>query len=202
MGVPDLPPLRVECRLRQGQVAGQQPGQAAGLGRGDEVGHLSRVRRIADVEDAQARVDGGADGGLRVHLRGQRAVVEGIAEHQRRRQGGRIAVRGFMLGLHVHLEADVGDEARVGRIVDIENARGTDLVGHGDRVEAEGEFLELQQVRVPAAGEGHGVLRNRHRIPGAAADLVHLRIGGARLDLADVDKGYDAGLLRKGGSAA
>src|SRR3954447_26151992 len=80
VGVPDVAPSLVESGLTHGVCA---PRRTAGRGRlrlgPVEVGDLLRMQRIANVEHAKAGHDERARHDARIDLRGNTAVVSGVA---------------------------------------------------------------------------------------------------------------------------
>lgn len=101
------------------------------------------MRGIANVEDAQARVQERAGDDLGVDLSRRGAVVGAVPQ---RLLGQRIRIAAGLLVdvAHVHLEPDVGLHRRVGRVGDVDQPRRTDLVVHGRGIEAERELVELE----------------------------------------------------------
>ena len=86
-------------------------------------------------------------------------------------------------------EAEVRDDERVALVGDVDDARGADAVAvPGDAAVVVLEYSSTSTTYgLPLIVTGIGELRDRHVRPRQAADLAHLRVGLARLDLGEVD---------------
>jgi len=113
--------------------------------------------------------------------------VRGVALGEALRAGV-VLRRRALLGL-VDLQAQVGDDARVALVGHVDDARRADRVEVLRHLrEAPRELVELEHVGVPADPHRRGVLRDGHRAPRQPADLAHVRLGPARLDVGDVER--------------
>ena len=101
------------------------------------------MRRIRDVEHAQAREDEAAGDDLRVLRARNRAVVRGVALHAVLRARVVLLVGRARRRL-VDLEPQVRHHARLARVVDVDDARGTDgVIGRVAR-DVAGVLVELE----------------------------------------------------------
>ena len=107
---------------------------------------------VADVEQPQAGGDERAGDDLRVHPRGDVAVVGRVALGGTQR--ARVAVGRVVLGGLVDLQAQVGDHERRSLIADVDDPRRADRVRIALRVERGGGVLvELEHVGMAVLGE-------------------------------------------------
>src|SRR3954453_4287073 len=188
VGVPNVTASRVECRRRHRVRAAAR--------RHVEVGHLTRLTRVADVEHPQAGQDHAARHDARVVLTGDGAVVRGITLRPARCAGVVLLVGVAGVGV-LSRKPDPADDLRLLLVPDVDDAGRTDAAVGVVLERIGAELVELHQVGVVLDRDRDDVLRDADLRPRQLRDDGHAvgrRRDGAVLDLGDVEDDQATGL--------